>query len=156
MTNAGIIGDQGKLPWEIKEDLINFRNWTIGNTVIMGRKTYDSIITALQKPLPNRINIVVTRTLDSLPDQVITCSGLEVAIKSAEQFTDKEIFIIGGAQIYQVALPLADRLIVSWIKHPYSGDTKFPININEAANWVIDQHQSFEEFDLNIYSRKIK
>lgn len=153
MTHSHIIGDQGNLPWKINEDLINFRNLTIGHTVIMGRKTYDSIISSLGKPLPNRHNIVISNTIDSLPDGVIVCANLELAIEAAHAIENNEIFIIGGAQIYEQALPLTDRLIISWIKKNYTGDTKFPMSQMEGTHWKMTDYKSFAEFDVNTYQR---
>ena len=154
MTHNHVIGNNNELPWHIKEDLINFRNKTINKTVIMGQKTYESIVAKLNKPLPNRHNIVISRTLSQTPG-IEVCSSLETAIELAKE-KGKEIFIIGGRQIYELAIPPADQLIISWIKKEYTGDTKFPAHLVpiDYDQWRIIGAKRFKEFDLNIYQRQ--
>lgn len=113
------IGINNTLPWHLPEDLTHFKNITSGHTIIMGRKTFDSI----GRPLPKRDNIVVTRNGDWQHDQVKTALSLEDAIAKV---TDDMAFIIGGAQIYKEALQLADRLIVTQIHHSFDCDAFFP------------------------------
>lgn len=120
MTDSGVIGDNNALLWHIAEDMRRFRTITLGSPVIMGRKTYESI----GRPLPGRTNIVVTR-------QQITIEGCIVAPSLAEAIAAcpqpcAEIFIIGGAQIYAQALPIADRLYLTVVHREYEGDTSFP------------------------------
>ena len=111
----GTIGDAGKIPWHISDDLKRFKRLTLGHPVIMGRKTFAS----LGNPLPGRRNIVLTR-LPSGPDQF---SSLDDALKSCG---DQTVFIIGGAEIYRLALPLADTLHITHVHRDVPGDTKFP------------------------------
>jgi len=116
----GVIGNQGALPWHLPEDLAHFKATTTGHAIIMGRKTWDSI----GRPLPKRRNIVVTRNADwsapgaeaapSLVGAVARCGG------------DDEAFIIGGAQLYDEALAMADQLIVTEIDRDFEGDTWLP------------------------------
>lgn len=119
VAENGTIGDKNALLWHITEDMRYFRRVTTGHPVIMGRKTYES----LGRPLPKRINVVISR-------QDLTIEGCEVVHSIEEalaRFTDEEeLFIIGGAQIYREALPLADRLYLTIVEHPYEGDTAFP------------------------------
>lgn len=117
-----LIGANGKLPWNIEEELKLFKKLTEKNVVIMGRKTFESI----GNPLKNRINIVISNTLKNYSDVIISDS-LEKAISIAKTF-EKEIFIIGGMEIYKEALSknIADKLCISLIKKNYSGDVFFP------------------------------
>lgn len=150
MTEQRIIGDKGKIPWHIPADLRLFKKVTSGNTVLMGRKTYDSL---LVKPLPNRNNIVITRNIKLNSDfRVDFCYNLEEGIKTAEKY-EKSIFIIGGASIYEQTINLVDKLYISHVKIPWHGDTYFP-NIN-LENWNINEEQNFNDFIFRIYQRKL-
>ncbi|MBQ3204033.1 MAG: dihydrofolate reductase [Alistipes sp.] len=115
----GVIGDKNSLLWHIKEDMRFFRQKTTSHPVIMGRKTYDS----LGRPLPNRTNVVISRTLNHIEGCRVVHS-LEEAIALFP--SEEEIFIIGGAQIYAQALDVADRMYITRIEHSYEGDTSFP------------------------------
>ena len=119
VAENGVIGDKNSLLWHIKEDMRFFRQKTTSHPVIMGRKTYDS----LGKPLPNRTNVVFSRTINHIEGCTVVHSLEEaVALFPAEE----EIFIIGGAQIYAQALAIADRMYITHIEHSYEGDTSFP------------------------------
>ena len=115
----GVIGDKNSLLWHIKEDMRFVRQKTTSHPVIMGRKTYDS----LGRPLPNRTNVVISRTLNHIEGCTVVHS-LEEAIALFP--SEEEIFIIGGAQIYAQALDVADRMYITHIEHSYEGDTSFP------------------------------
>ena len=106
----GIIGDKGRLPWNIPEDLRKFKEITLGKVVIMGRKTYESI----GKPLPGRVNIVLTKKKNYAPQGVLVCGDFKESIKKAAEYK-KEIFVIGGAEIYKQALKVCEKLYVSHI-----------------------------------------
>lgn len=118
IADNGIIGNAGKIPWHISEDLRRFKRLTMGHTVIMGRKTYES----LGKPLPGRRNIVITRC--TLITGIECFTGLDSAIKACPGNTT--VFIIGGAELYRQALPLADSLCLTLVHQSPNGDTKFP------------------------------
>lgn len=119
-----VIGKEGSLPWRIKEDLEHFKQTTMNHVVIMGRKTFDSI----GKPLPKRVNIVVTRSIDFAEEGVVTAYSFEDALSKAYARANnkKEIFVIGGAEIYKEALPYADKLYLTLIDGNFDGDTFFP------------------------------
>lgn len=146
LTPNHVLGKDNKLLWHIQEDLKNFKNITTGNTVIMGRKTFQSI----GKPLPNRNNIVISSNL-SLTTGITICPNLSKALETAKSF-HKETFIIGGASIYEQALPLADKLHLTHLKKEYDGDVYFPKFKNEE--WGIEQEQEYPEFTFRIYRRK--
>ena len=104
IARNGVIGNGNALIWRIAEDLRRFKALTTGHPVIMGRKTYESI----GRPLPNRTNVVVTRRKDYRPEGCLVAGSLEQAVGLFDP--SEEIFIIGGAQIYAQAMPMADRL----------------------------------------------
>ena len=113
----GIIGAAGKIPWHISDDLKRFKRLTLGHPIIMGRKTYDS----LGKPLPGRRNLVLTR---GAPIAGVECfSSLDAALKTCR---DETVFIIGGAEIYRQALPVANALFITHVHRQVTGDTRFP------------------------------
>lgn len=119
VAENGTIGDRNTLLWHISEDLKHFKALTSGHPVIMGRKTYES----LGRPLPNRTNVVLTRGDGEIPGcRVVHALDEALALFPAGE----ELFVIGGAQIYAQALPLADRLYLTRVCHPYEGDTSFP------------------------------
>jgi dihydrofolate reductase len=109
MARNRVIGHQNKLPWHLSEDLKHFKETTLGHPIVMGRKTYESI----GKPLPGRENIVLTRNQDFQVDGVVVIHDLSTL---EEKYSKKEIFIIGGAEIYRWALPRANRLLKMILK----------------------------------------
>ena len=115
------LGKDNKLLWNIKKDLKRFKDITIGSVVIMGRKTYESI----GKPLPKRINIIVTRNRKYNVHGCHITHSLEKAIEIGEK-KSKQVFIIGGGQIYKQAIPFTDKLYLTIVKGEYIADTYFP------------------------------
>ena len=143
MAQNGVIGINNDLPWHIPADLKRFKALTVGKPVIMGRKTFDSIFARLKKPLPDRPNIVISRSGFS-HDGVTVFADVKTALKEiAQKYPDDEIMVIGGASIYEQTLPLTDKLYLTVIEKDYDGDAYFPdINPNE---WTLVQEQ--EETD---------
>jgi len=137
------IGKNNKLLWYLPNDLKHFKDVTSGHTVIMGRKTFDSV----GKPLPRRRNIVVTR-------QDISIEGCEVvqSIEAALALCagEDEVFIVGGAEIYRQAIPLTNRIYLTIIDQEFEGDTFFPEL--DKADWQETQRENFEPDDKNKYS----
>jgi dihydrofolate reductase len=129
MGRDGTIGDNGKIPWHIREDLQRFKRLTMGHPIIMGRRTYDSI----GKPLPGRTNIVLTQNPHfAAPPEVLRFGSLDAALEYCRQRTEDLVFVIGGSKVYEAALPIADRLFVTEVHNAICGDTKFPAyNRNE-------------------------
>ena len=121
-----VIGCNNKLLWHIPDDLKRFKALTLGHPVIMGRKTFESIINVLGKPLPGRTNIVITRDINWSYPEVIVTHSLEEALDRAKELDREEIFIGGGTQLYQEALPLMDRLYLTLIDDEQEGDAYFP------------------------------
>lgn len=131
------LGKDNKLLWHIPEDMKRFQTLTTDHVVIMGRKTYESI----GKALPNRINIIITKDKTyQAPDCIITYS-LEEAIHLAKTKEQKEIFIIGGGQIYEQAMKYADKLYLTVIEKEFPADTFFPDFT--AFTKVIEKKQRF-------------
>lgn len=122
MAENRVIGRGNALPWKISEDLKYFKKITLGKPIVMGRKTFQSI----GRPLPGRSNIVISRDRDFLAEGVITAPDLSAAVKLAAAEKPPEIMIIGGAQIYALALPLADRIYLTEVHEKVVGDTWFP------------------------------
>jgi len=150
-----VIGCKGRLPWHIKEDMASFKKLTLKQVVIMGRKTWDSL-PENYKPLPNRPNIIVSRKAAMLEKQnkwslkeVYFESDLSEAIGFAsEAFPDKEIFIIGGEQIYRQSLEqgLVDKVIASEIKGIHEGDVFFP-ELPIQGIEIVKSRKLIQEFD---------
>jgi len=117
-----IIGSSNQIPWHLPEDLKRFKNLTTNTSVIMGRKTYDSI----GKPLPNRLNIVISRNPDNSNTDILMVNSLDDALLKAPK--DKQVFIIGGGQIYKEAIDknIADVIHVTDVLIDIDGDTVFP------------------------------
>ena len=123
ISEDGTIGDQGKIPWHIREDLQRFKRLTMGHPIIMGRKTYESI----GKPLPGRTNIVLTQSASfTAPPGVLTFASLNAALDHCRRQNEQSVFIIGGRKVYEAALPLADKLFVTEVHRRVAGDTTFP------------------------------
>jgi dihydrofolate reductase len=126
VAKNGVIGNEGDIPWSLPSDFAYFKKTTIGKPIIMGRKTFISI----GRPLPKRVNIIVSAKKDYQPDGVIVINSLEAAIEMAKNIAqaDKqnEIMIIGGASIYEQAMAKANRLYISHVELSPKGDSFFP------------------------------
>ncbi|HET9041506.1 MAG TPA: dihydrofolate reductase [Burkholderiales bacterium] len=120
----GVIGRDNRMPWHLPEDLAHFKRLTLGHPVVMGRKTYESILAALGKPLPGRTNIVLTRQAGFAAPGCIVAASLDAALAAVREAV--EIFVIGGAEIYRLALDRADRVYLSRIDADFEGDATFP------------------------------
>lgn len=132
----GVIGDRGRIPWRIPEDMRRFRQFTLGKPCIMGRKTWDSLP---KKPLPGRLNIVVTRDQGFTAEGTVVAHSFEEAIRHAG--LADEIAVIGGEQIYRAALPGADILYLTEVLADIVGDAYFPpINPAEWRETAREDH----------------
>lgn len=134
VAQNGVIGDRNALLWHISEDMKHFRTLTTGHPVVMGRKTWES----LGRPLPNRVNVVITRQTIEIPG----CRVVHSLDEAVALFPpDEEIFVIGGAQIYAEALPRAGRFYLTRVFHDYEGDTSFPAW--DESEWRLAESESF-------------
>lgn len=118
-AHGRVIGRDGAMPWHIPGELRRFRDLTIGNAVIMGRRSYEEI----GKPLPERLNIVLTGTRSYAGENLLCARSLEEALALAG---DRETFIAGGGKVFEQALPMCDRLYITEIDADIEGDTYFP------------------------------
>ena len=119
----GVIGNNNTLPWHLPEDLAHFKATTLGQPVIMGRKTWDSL-PAKFRPLPGRMNIVVTRQTDWQSEGAHVVHSIEAALQTCP--SDSQPWVIGGAELYRLAMPLATRVVVTEIDADYEGDAFAP------------------------------
>ncbi|MGE5500033.1 MAG: dihydrofolate reductase [Syntrophothermus sp.] len=150
VSENGVIGSNGNIPWHSREDLQYFKSITMGYPVIMGRKTFES----LKKPLKGRLNIVLTRNLNASYDfeDVKTFNELYKAFAYLENIVKAEkVFIIGGSEIYSQAISSADRMSISRMNFKAEGNVYFPeIDWNE---WQEEDRFKYQEFDAVIYKR---
>lgn len=147
-----LIGKDGGMPWHIPGELKRFRQFTENNVVVMGRKTY----LALGKPLPNRINIVVSRNKTFSGENLFSAVNLSDALEMAKTcWPDKNIFIGGGASLYRRALDTVDAMYITEIDGEFEGDTYFPhFDESKFIKTVNGQFESTAKYTYVTYSRK--
>lgn len=142
------IGKDGALPWHIPEDIAHFKALTLHKTVLMGRKTWESL-PATFRPLPQRTNIVITRQTDyALPLGVERYDTLEAALRA---HAGEELMIIGGAQIYHETLPFADTVYLTRVHQEVAGDTFFPVL--EPTSWRESEREDYPTFSFVTYQK---
>lgn len=160
VTKNNVIGKNNDLPWKLPDDMKYFMETTKGHAVIMGRKNFDSL-PAKFKPLKDRFNIVLSRGRLELDFSVCVVDSMEEALRQAEQSkSHEEVFVIGGAQIYRLSLPFANRLYITEIDAVIDGDTYFPAFNKSAWKEVSRKHHAADDrhlfaFDFVIYERII-
>ncbi|HEY4798231.1 MAG TPA: dihydrofolate reductase [Bacteroidia bacterium] len=120
-----VIGKNNSLPWHLPADMKYFREVTMGHCVIMGRKNYDSILLKY-RPLEGRTNIVITRQKDFSAEGCVVVHSVQEALQAAQKKNETEAFIIGGADIYNQTLEIADKIYYTHIHHSFEGDAFFP------------------------------
>lgn len=149
MAENSVIGEQGKIPWKLSDDLRFFKNLTENHVIIMGRKTFES----LPKKLPNRVHIVVSRNkkydIEDEDCYVVTC--LDEALDFAKTFLGKKVFVIGGGEIYEqaIAKKLIDTIFITQVKAQPQGDTYFPQI--KWDNWQEVDRRHFYKNEKNQY-----
>ena len=154
MDNNHVIGYNNQLPWHLPEDLKFFKSTTMGHPIAMGRKTWDSI----GRPLPGRENIVITRNPEFLCEGCTVLNSVEALLEYSRQKAD-EIFVIGGAEIFKLILPDADKLYLTRIYDEFKGDTFFPeLNMEEwsllSREQGIKDEKNPYDYEFMIYKRK--
>jgi dihydrofolate reductase len=122
LSENRVIGKGNTLPWHIPDDFKRMKEVTSGHTIVMGRKTYESI----GRILPNRVNIIITRDPSYKVEGGIVCSSLEAALEEARKHESEEIFIFGGGQIFEQAMPITEKLYLTVVHQDIDGDTYFP------------------------------
>ncbi len=149
MANNRAIGKDNQLLWYLPEDLKYFKRITMGKPMIMGRKTFESI----GRPLPGRLNIVVTRQKDWQHEGVRVVNSIDDAMRlaDAQAMIDgiDEVMMIGGAQLYEAALPVADKMYLTRVDADIDGDAFFPVI--DPAKWVEVSRESFSSSETNPY-----
>ena len=147
MSENGVIGNHNALPWHLPEELEYFREKTRDKPVIMGRKTFESIGS---KPLPNRLNIILTHALHFTALDCKVVHSVEDALKAAGDYCE-EIMVIGGAEIYEAFLSVASRIYLTVIHQIYAGDTVFPIV--DWHTWKILSEEKRDGFTLKVFDK---
>ena len=155
-----VIGIDGQLPWHIPDDLKYFKAITMGKPIIMGRKTFDSI----GKPLPGRLNIIITKNTDLTIEECVVVNNLDAAITEAKNYfktqdTDQEeIFIIGGAQIFKQSMKFVNKIYITEVHADYAGDVFFDeLSDNDWIEVSRDLHDSENDkipFSFVTYCKK--
>lgn len=157
MDKDHLIGNQNQLPWYLPSDLKYFKEVTMNKIVIMGRKTFESI----GKPLPNRINIVISRTANYNQNNVFVYQSVDDVINEYNLYSDseQEVFVIGGSEIFKQFLPIADRLYITEIDNEFKGDTYFPEvsqsewYLNKSIDGIVDEKNPYKH-TFKIYEKK--
>lgn len=145
------IGKDGRLLTNIPDDQRFFRQTTTGQVVIMGRRTLESLPQG--KPLPNRINIILTRNADYKNNDVIVAHSVSEALDLARKH-GKEVYIAGGEEVYKAFLPYCDEAFVTYIDYSYQADARFP-NLDKMPEWILtSQSEEQTHFDVVYYYRQ--
>ena len=144
-----VIGRKNQIPWYYPADMKHFIRTTKGYPVIAGRKTYE---TFKVRPLPGRLNLVLTRKLDYTSDEgVIVCRTLDQAVTTARENSAKKLFILGGAEIYQLSLPITDEMILTHLPIEVEGDAYFPAW--DESEWEVIEEMQEEDLVFATYRR---
>ena len=152
VSNNGVIGVDNDLPWNLKADLAHFREYTLNKTIVMGRKTFESI----GRPLPKRINYVVSRTIESIPGAHVFKS-LDDAFESAESNSDEadsELVIIGGGYLFRDTIDTFNKLLITRVDCDIEGDVFYPEL--DLSKWSLLNTESFNKDHENDYNFKIE
>lgn len=152
VADNGAIGLNNRLLWKLPADMAYFKAQTIGKTVVMGRKTFESF----PRPLPDRLNVIVSRTMEEAPEGCRIVRSLDAALK---EYGSGDLMVAGGAEIYKQALPHADRLLITEVHRSFEGDTFFPKI--DPADWVlvsrtpgVQDEKNTIPFDFCVYERR--
>lgn len=158
VAENGVIGKDNDLAWSLPDDMKYFMNTTKGHYIVLGRKNYDSLPPKF-RPLPNRTNVVITRQSDLQLEGAHIVNTLEEAFEFCKKNNQEKIFVIGGGQIYKLALPYADTLCITEVHHSFDGDTYFPEFDKSDWEEVSREPHGMDErhlypFDFVVYKRK--
>lgn len=157
LTTNRVIGKNNDLPWRLPDDMKYFMQTTSRHTVIMGRKNYDSLPEKF-RPLPNRVNIVVTRQKDFSAPGCAVVNSLEKGIELAQTANEEEVFNIGGAEMFALGMPFTQRMYLTEIQTELQGDTLFPEIDSSRWKEISRNHHGTDErhaysFDFVVYDR---
>lgn len=143
MDRNRLIGNKNQLPWHLPADFAHFKSTTMGKPIIMGRKTFESI----GKPLPGRTNIVLSRNPETQFDGVVCVTSFEEAVSAAQNAA--EIMVIGGSAIYEMLLPQANRMYLTYVEAEFEGDAWFPVF--DTKQWHESESETRLADEKNIY-----
>lgn len=151
-----VIGAEGGMPWHFPADMRHFKRTTTDHPVVMGRRTYESIASDIGGPLPDRTNVVLSRSSPDLPDEVIVAGSVAGALAAAradavERGVDT-VYVAGGGAVYEQLLPLADELVLTEVHESYDGDTTFPEF--DPDEWRETDREERDAFDFVVYERR--
>ncbi len=150
MSKNHVIGNKGEIPWKIKGEQLRFKELTTGNTVIMGKRSFEEI----GRPLPNRKTILISNTMKYEDEKCITLGSLEDALKRT---VGEDVFIAGGEMLYKEALPLVDKMYITMIDREVEGDTYFPeFNKEDFCLTSEEQFEGETPYSYLTYERKTK
>jgi dihydrofolate reductase len=156
VADNGVIGRDGGMPWHFPEDMAHFKRTTTGHPVILGRKTYESVVDALGEPFPGRTSVVLSSRELDLPDGAVLAHSVAEAVERAEAVAAERgvetVYVVGGARVYEQFLPRATRMILTEIHESYEGDTRFP-DWDDSA-WAETDRETGERFDFATYVRR--
>ena len=152
VAKNNVIGKDGKIPWHSSAELKHFKSVTMGNPIIMGRKTFESI----GKVLPGRLNIILSRSPEKLNkgEGMVAVKNLNEALKICREQKAEKVFIIGGESVYTEAMNIADKIILTRMNLNPEGDTFFPRI--DFSKWLLKEKEEREEFTIEVYERKEK
>ena len=146
-SNNNVIGKDNDLPWKLKKDLLHFKNYTVGKTILMGRKTFESI----GKPLPNRNNFIVSTTLQNVNGAEVFKS-LDSAIENVSP--GEEVVIIGGGYLFRESIKFFNKLVLTQVDCVIDGDIFYPeVNLDQ---WTLEQSEDFKKDEDNEYNFSVK
>ena len=140
VADNGVIGNGPDIPWRVPGEQAEFKQLTLGHVLVMGRTTYESI----GRPLPGRTTIVLTRDPDWTAEGVLVAGSLDEALDRAAAL-DGEVMVVGGAQVYAAALPVADAQVISRVHQAPEGDVRYPAY--EPSDWVETRREPREGYD---------
>ena len=147
VSNNKVIGKDNDLPWKLKKDLLHFKNYTVGKTILMGRKTFESI----GKPLPNRNNFIVSTTLKNVAGAEVFKS-LDSAIENVSP--GEEVVIIGGGYLFRESINFFNKLVLTQVDCEIDGDIFYPeINLNQ---WTLEESEDFKKDEDNEFNFSVK
>ena len=147
VSNNKVIGKDNDLPWKLKKDLLHFKNYTVGKTILMGRKTFESI----GKPLPNRNNFIVSTTLKNVAGAKVFKS-LDSAIENVSP--GEEVVIIGGGYLFRESINFFNKLVLTQVDCEIDGDIFYPeINLNQ---WTLEESEDFKKDEDNEFNFSVK
>jgi len=149
-----VIGNKGTIPWSIPGDLPRFKNLTMGHCMVMGRKTYESI----GRVLPGRTTIILTSQKKYTQEGAVIVHSPEKAIEAAKKLGEKELFVIGGGEIYKLFMPITDKIYLTIVYKDFKGDTFFPEFKDNEWKTQSNEKGSYEEggfdYEFKILSKK--